>query len=114
MSTSLLDHVVGIRGYKYSCIQYDNRKVIFTIFQEPETYRCSSCGSARRHLSRPGGAPRRLRYQSAVGGRVQVLHIDAWNVRRVGWCVRSMCLSPNRDGATRRSSRKRRWRCHGA
>jgi transposase len=58
MSTSLLYHAFGIRGYKYSRTQYDNRTVIFTIFQEPETYRCSSCGS--RHVISRGQAVRRF------------------------------------------------------
>jgi transposase len=58
MSTSLLYHAFGIRGYKYLRTQYDNRKVIFTIFQEPETYRCSSCGS--RHVISRGQAVRRF------------------------------------------------------
>ena len=65
MSTSLLYHAFGIRGYKYSRTEYDNCKVIFSIFQEPETYRCSSCGSGqvisrgqivRRFLSLPVGS----------------------------------------------------------
>jgi transposase len=47
MSTSLLYHAFGIRGYKYSRTEYDNGKVIFTIYQEPGTYRCSACGSVR-------------------------------------------------------------------
>ena len=65
MSTSLLYHAFGIRGYKYSRTQYDNRHVIFTIHQKPETYRCSCCGSKnvitrgqveRRFLSLPIGS----------------------------------------------------------
>src|SRR5271168_1558772 len=65
MSTSLLYRAFGIRGYKYSRTEYDNCKVIFSIFQEPETYRCSSCGSGhvisrgqivRRFLSLPVGS----------------------------------------------------------
>ena len=64
MSTSLLYHAFGIRGYKYSRTEYDNGKVIFTVYQEPETYRCSACGSVqvisrgqveRRFLSLPIG-----------------------------------------------------------
>ena len=47
MSTSLLYHAFGIRGYVYSRTQYDNGQVIFTIHQEPEEYRCSACGSSR-------------------------------------------------------------------
>jgi transposase len=45
MSTSLLYHAFGIRGYKYSRTQYSNRHVNFAIHQDPETYRCSCCGS---------------------------------------------------------------------
>jgi transposase len=65
MSTSLLYHAFGIRGYKYSRTYYDNRHVSFTIHQDPETYRCSSCGSKnvtprgrveRRFLSLPIGS----------------------------------------------------------
>ena len=47
MSTSLLYHAFGIRGYKYSRTEYHNGQVIFTIHQEPETYRCSACGSSQ-------------------------------------------------------------------
>jgi transposase len=47
MSTSLLYHAFCIRGYKYSRTEYHNRQVIFTVHQEPETYRCSSCGSTQ-------------------------------------------------------------------
>ena len=47
MSTSLLYHAFCIRGYKYSRTEYANGQVIFTIHQEPETYRCSSCGSGQ-------------------------------------------------------------------
>jgi transposase len=47
MSTSLLYHAFGIRGYKYARTKYDNGQVVFTIYQEPETRRCSCCGSNR-------------------------------------------------------------------
>ena len=40
MSTSLLYHAFGIRGYRYSRTEYHNGQVIFTIDQEPDTYRC--------------------------------------------------------------------------
>jgi len=45
MSTSLLYHGFGIRGYKYARTEYDNGRVVFTIYQERETRRCSCCGS---------------------------------------------------------------------
>jgi transposase len=45
MSTSLLYHAFGIRGYHYTRTDYQDGQVIFTIHQEPETCRCSACGS---------------------------------------------------------------------
>jgi transposase len=45
MSTSLLYHAFGIRGYQYTRTDYQNGHVIFTIHQEPETCRCAACGS---------------------------------------------------------------------
>jgi transposase len=47
MSTSLMYHAFGIRGYAYTRTEYQNGKVIFTIRQELETHRCSSCGSSQ-------------------------------------------------------------------
>ena len=51
MSTSLLYHAFGIRGYKYSAPTTTIGQVIFTIHQEPETYRCSACGSTTSILA---------------------------------------------------------------
>src|SRR5262245_57454671 len=59
MSTSLLYHAFGIRGYKYLRTEYHTGQVIFTIHQKPETYLCSSCSSAQV-VSR-GEVDRRLR-----------------------------------------------------
>ena len=47
MSTSLLYHAFGIRGYHYTRTDYQDGQTIFTIHQEPETCRCSACGSSR-------------------------------------------------------------------
>src|SRR5512142_1935972 len=47
MSTSLLYHAFGIRGYHYTRTDYQDGQTIFTIRQEPETGRCSACGSPR-------------------------------------------------------------------
>jgi transposase len=47
MSTSLLYHAFGIRGYQYTRTDYQDGQVIFTIHQEPKTCRCSACGSPR-------------------------------------------------------------------
>ena len=45
MSTSLLYHAFGIRGYLYTRTDYQGGATIFTIRQEPETCRCPACGS---------------------------------------------------------------------
>jgi transposase len=46
MSTSLLYHAFGIRGYLYvSTEYYQKADVVFNIRQDPETLRCPQCGS---------------------------------------------------------------------
>jgi transposase len=47
MSTSFLYHAFGIRGYQYVRTEYRDGQVIFTIRQEPDTCRCSACGSRK-------------------------------------------------------------------
>jgi transposase len=45
MSTSLLYHAFGIRGYHHTRTDFQGGQTIFTIRQEPETCRCPACGS---------------------------------------------------------------------
>jgi transposase len=59
MSTSLLSHAFGIRGYHYTRTDYQGGQILFTIHQEPETCRCSACGS--RDLKSRGHVERRFR-----------------------------------------------------
>ena len=59
MSTSLLYHAFGIRGYDYVRTDYQGGEVIFTISQDPCDCRCPSCG-AREVVSR-GHVERRFR-----------------------------------------------------
>jgi transposase len=59
MSTSLLYHAFGIRGYDYVRTDYQGGATIFTIQQDPHDCRCSACGS-RDVISR-GHAERRFR-----------------------------------------------------
>jgi len=59
MSTSLLYHGFGIRGYQYVKTEYEGEKVIFTVRQGPEALRCAACGS--RHVARRGSQLRRFR-----------------------------------------------------
>jgi transposase len=46
MSTSLLYHGFGVRGYKYVKTEYANGEVVFIIDQPRESYACPVCGSA--------------------------------------------------------------------
>jgi len=45
MSTSLLYHAFGVRGYRYVKTEYTGGEVVFTIEQPRESYRCPACGS---------------------------------------------------------------------
>jgi transposase len=70
MSTSLLYHAFRVRGYKYRRTDYEDGRVIFSIRQEPDTYRCSSCGSAQ--VICRGEVKRRLR-SLPIGGRATLI-----------------------------------------
>ena len=59
MSTSLLYHAFGIRGYEYTRTDYQGGQTIFTIHQDPETCRCSACGSPQ--VQSRGQVERRFR-----------------------------------------------------
>jgi transposase len=59
MSTSLLYHAFGIRGYESVRTDYQGSQTIFTIRQDLATCRCSACGA--RDLQSRGHAPRRFR-----------------------------------------------------
>jgi transposase len=59
MSTSLLYHAFGIRGYHYTRTEYQGGRVIFTIHQKPQACRCSACGS--RDVAPRGHVERRFR-----------------------------------------------------
>ena len=70
MSTSLLYHAFGIRGYDYVRTDYRGGQVIFTIAQDPADCRCSACGS-RQVISR-GRVERR--FQSLpIGSRATIV-----------------------------------------
>jgi transposase len=49
MSTSLLYHMFGIRGYEYRRSDFFEGRVCFSIEQPRKSYRCSECGSAAVH-----------------------------------------------------------------
>ena len=46
MSTSLLYHAFGVRGYRYRKTEYDGGMVLFHVESTLSTCRCSVCGSA--------------------------------------------------------------------
>ena len=49
MSTSLLYHAFGVRGYQHQRTDYAEGRVIMTVAQPRETLRCPACGSADVH-----------------------------------------------------------------
>jgi len=49
MSTSLLYHALGLRGYDYVKTDYQDGAVIFTLRQRRHTYRCPVCQSRDVH-----------------------------------------------------------------
>jgi transposase len=70
MSTSLLYHAFGIRGYQYTRTDYQGGQVIFSIHQEPQTCRCSACGS--RDVKPRGHVIRRFR-TVPIGRRASIV-----------------------------------------
>lgn len=59
MSTSLLYHGWGVRGYQQAAIAFEEGMIRFVVVQDPETFRCSNCGSSE--VMRSGHIPRRFR-----------------------------------------------------
>jgi transposase len=59
MSTSLLYHACGLRGYRQQRIDFEQGAVRFVISQDPDTLRCSHCGA--RTVVRAGQVTRRFR-----------------------------------------------------
>ena len=49
MSTSLLYHAFGIRGYRQTSINFVEGSVLFRLEQPRKKYRCPECGSAAVH-----------------------------------------------------------------
>jgi len=66
MSTSLLHHGFGIRGYKYVRTEYVGKEVVFTIRQERDRLRCPACGGRDVH---PHGQVERHFKTVPIGGK---------------------------------------------
>jgi len=78
MSTSLLYHGFGIRGYPYVKTAYEAGRVTFTLRQERGDLRCAACGS--RRVVRRGFQSRCFR-SLPIGARPVQIELD---VPRVG------------------------------
>jgi transposase len=66
MSTSLLYHAFGLRGYDYVKTEYQEGRVIFTLCQRQRTCRCPLCGT--RDVS-PRGYQKRTFRAVPIGGK---------------------------------------------
>lgn len=86
MSTSLLYHAFGIRGYQYKRSDYAEGRVVFTITQKREKLRCPVCGSADVH--KRSGTWRSFRSlpigskQTAVAFEIPRVSCDACKITR--------------------------------
>jgi transposase len=78
MSTSLLYHAFGIRGYQYVRTDYQGGEVVFTISQDPKTCRCSAGGA--REVQSHGGVERRYR-ALPIGSRPTAVVLSVPRVR---------------------------------
>jgi transposase len=79
MSTSLLYHAFGLRGYRYLRTEFLNGQVFFTVAMQPKKIRCSVCNC--RNVVRRGTVKRRFR--SLPIGKKTVWIVLA--IQRV-WC----------------------------
>jgi transposase len=73
MSTSLLYHAFGVRGYQYVSAEYQDGNVYFTITQPRDQLRCSHCGS--RETWSQGNMPRMFR-GLPIGRKATFLCLD--------------------------------------
>lgn len=73
MSTSLLYHAWGIRGYRLLHTRFEKRMVWFGIAHQPDTLRCGHCGSAR--TQKAGQVSRRFR-TLPIGSRPVALELS--------------------------------------
>src|SRR4051812_12096843 len=81
MSTSLLYHAFGIRGYHYSRTDYQGGQTIFTIHQDLQTCRCSACGS--NQVRSRGQVERRFR-TVPIGSRITLVALPIPRVECLG------------------------------
>ena len=78
MSTSLLYHAWGVRGYRLVCTRFEKSRVCFGIEHDERSLRCSHCGSTRTEKS--GKVPRRFR-TLPIGSRPVILQLSIQRLR---------------------------------
>lgn len=77
MSTSLLYHAFGIRGYRYQRTNYQDGHITFTIKQQRSKLRCAECGSD--DVQRRGHVTREIQHLP-IGGKPVFLELDVARV----------------------------------
>jgi transposase len=83
MSTSLLYHGWGLRGYRHCRTEYQEGAIQFVIEHAPEKLRCSCCGSD--DVIRAGQVPRRFRGLPIGSRRTWIaLSVQRLSCRRCG------------------------------
>ena len=80
MSTSLLYHAWGVRGYWHRRTDFREGSIVFTVEPQPEQLRCGNCGA--RQVMRQGKITRRFR-SVPIGSRPAHLQLD---IPRL-WCT---------------------------
>jgi len=70
MSTSLLYHGWGLRGYRYQRTEYHAGGILFTVTPDPQRIRCSHCGG--QNIWRAGSVTRRWHTLPIGGKRVAI------------------------------------------
>ena len=80
MSTSLLYHGWGVRGYRCVATAYQQGTVCFSVEQDADTFGCSHCGS--RQVMKSGQIRRRFRSLPIGGKRVWI----ELPIQRL-WCI---------------------------
>jgi transposase len=80
MSTSLLYHGWGLRGYRYQATRFEGGTIHFGVEQVPGTFRCSDCGSAQ--VMKSGLVPRQFR-SLPIGGKPVWIDLS---IQRL-WCA---------------------------
>jgi transposase len=79
MSTSLLYHGWGVRGYDHVAVFYEQGMIRFGIEQQPDTFRCSGCSS--NEVMKSGVLTRRFR-SLPIGGKAVWIELP---IQRL-WC----------------------------